>query len=384
MDSCDIVIVGGGPAGSSCAWALRDSGLDVLIVDRARFPRDKLCGGWITPLVIDELDLDLKDYARSRTLQPITGFRTGALGQDEVFLDCGKVVSYGLRRCEFDDYLLRRSGARLRENFAITSIDREPGEWIINGQIRARMLVGAGGHFCPIARHLGNHEETQPVVAREVEFEMTPAEAESCTVNGEVPELYFCRDLCGYGWLFRKDNWLCIGLGRLDPRELPEHLDRFADEMQQAKKFRLENPRKYSGHAYFLFGHSKRKLVDDRVLLIGDSAGLAYPQSGEGIRPAVESGLMAAEIIRSAQGDYCRPNLDRYATMLHNRFAPGGGQIEQLAHHIPAFLRNFAGRQLLKTQTFCRMVVQDWFLHAEDSPLGLHKPEAALARPPAA
>jgi geranylgeranyl reductase family protein len=384
MDSCDIVIVGGGPAGSSCAWALRDSGLDVLIVDRARFPRDKLCGGWITPLVVAALDLDLKDYARSRTLQPITGFRTGALGQEEVFLDCGKVVSYGIRRCEFDDYLLRRSGARLLENFAISSIDREPNEWIINGEVRARMLVGAGGHFCPIARHLGNHEEAQPVVAREVEFEMTHAEAESCIVNGEVPELYFCRDLCGYGWLFRKGNWLCIGLGRLDPRELPEHLDRFADEMQQAGKFRLEHPRKYSGHAYHLFGHSKRKLVDDRVLLIGDSAGLAYPQSGEGIRPAVESGLMAAEIIQSAQGDYCRPKLDRYATMLHNRLAPGGGQIEQLAHHIPAFLRNFVGRQLLKTQTFCRMVVHDWFLHAKDRPLRLHKPEAALARPPAA
>jgi geranylgeranyl reductase family protein len=384
MDSCDIVIVGGGPAGSSCAWALRDSGLDVLIVDRARFPRDKLCGGWITPLVVDELELDLKDYARTRTLQPITGFRTGALGQEEVFLDCGKVVSYGIRRCEFDDYLLRRSGARLRENFDIKSIERTTDEWIINSQLRARMIVGAGGHFCPIARYLGNHDEAQPVVAREVEFEMTPAEAESCTVDGEVPELYFCRDLCGYGWLFRKGNWLCIGLGRLDPRELPDHLDRFAESMQQAGKFRLEHPRKYSGHAYFLFGHSKRKLVDNRVLLIGDSAGLAYPQSGEGIRPAVESGLMAAEIIQSAQGDYCRPKLDRYACMLHNRFAPGGGQVEQLVHHVPAILRNFAGRQLLKTETFCRMVVQDWFLHAKDKPLRLHKPEAVLARPPAA
>jgi len=384
MDSCDILIVGGGPAGSSCAWALRDSGLDFLIVDRARFPRDKLCGGWITPLVVDELELDLKDYARSRTLQPITGFRTGALGQEEVSIDCGKVISYGIRRCEFDDYLLRRSGARLRENFTISSIDREPDEWIINGQIRTRMLVGAGGHFCPVARYLGNHEETQPVVAREVEFEMTPAEAESCTVQGEIPELYFSRDLCGYGWLFRKEKWLCIGLGRLDPHELPQHLDRFAESMQQAGKFKLEYPRKYSGHAYFLFGHSKRKLVDDRVLLIGDSAGLAYPQSGEGIRPAVESGLMAAEIILSAQGDYCRPKLDRYFSMLHNRFAPGGGQVEQIAHHIPAFLRNFAGRQLLKTETFSRMVVQDWFLHSKDKPLRFPRHAAVAARPPAA
>ncbi len=384
MDSSDILIVGGGPAGSSCAWALRDSGLDVLIVDRATFPRDKLCGGWITPQVVSALRLDLKDYARNRTLQDITGFRTGVLGEDDVVLDCRKTVSYGIRRCEFDDYLLRRPGARIREDFAIHSIVRDRDGWIINDEIHTNMLVGAGGHFCPIARHLGNHDEAQPVVAREVEFEMTPAELESCTVDGELPELYFCRDLVGYGWLFRKGSFLCIGLGRLDPHVLSEHLERFVDSMQRAGKFRLEYPRKYSGHAYHLFGHSKRKLVDDRVMLIGDSAGLAYPQSGEGIRPAVESGLMAAEIIQSAQGDYCRPKLDRYACMLHDRFDRGGGRVEQLAQRIPASLRNFVGRQLLKTETFCRIVVQDWFLHAKDAPLRVPRTSGIFARPPAA
>ncbi len=384
MDSCDILIVGGGPAGSSCAWALRESGLDVLIVDRASFPRDKLCGGWITPLVVDELDLDLRDYARTRTLQPITGFRTGALGQEEVFLDCGKVISYGIRRCELDAYLLRRSGARLRENFPISSIELRDDRWVINNQVSARMLVGAGGHFCPVSRYLGNTQFSQPVVAREVEFQMTATEAESCTVQGEVPELYFSRDLCGYGWLFRKGDWLCVGLGRLDPRELPQHVERFAEDMQKAGKFHLEYPRKFSGHAYHLFGHSKRKLVGDRVLLVGDSAGLAYPQSGEGIRPAVESGLMAAELIQAANGDYCRQKLDRYFAMLHNRFGSGGGQIEQLAQHVPSVLRNYIGRQLLKTQTFCRIVVQDWFLHAKDKALPTHVRQLGLVRPPAA
>jgi flavin-dependent dehydrogenase len=58
MDTCDVLIVGGGPAGSSCAWKLRDSGLDVLIMDRQRFPRDKVCGGWITPQVLEELAID--------------------------------------------------------------------------------------------------------------------------------------------------------------------------------------------------------------------------------------------------------------------------------------------------------------------------------------
>jgi geranylgeranyl reductase family protein len=384
MDSCDLLIVGGGPAGSSCAWALQGSGLDVLIVDRATFPRDKLCGGWITPQVVEELDFDVLDYGRRNTIQMITGFKTGAIGQKEVELDCGHVVSYGIRRCEFDNYLLRRSGARVREGYAIQSIGRERDGWIINHEIRARMLIGAGGHFCPIAKHLGNEGEPQAVVAREVEFEMTASEAASCNVRGEFPELYFCRDLIGYGWLFRKGNFLNVGLGRLDPHRLPEHLEEFASQMEREGKFKLERSRKYSGHAYHLFGRSQRKIVDDAVLLIGDSAGLAYPQSGEGIRPAVESGLMAAEIVASAGGDYRRANLDRYGTMLLERFSSGSGATTDLAQRIPVPLRNFIGRQLLKTKPFCRTVVNDWFLHRKDKPLRVSRRVAVAANPPAA
>jgi flavin-dependent dehydrogenase len=61
METCDVIIVGGGPAGSSCAWKLRAAGWDVVVVDRANFPRDKVCAGWITPAVIEELQLDLED-----------------------------------------------------------------------------------------------------------------------------------------------------------------------------------------------------------------------------------------------------------------------------------------------------------------------------------
>lgn len=384
MDSCDLLIVGGGPAGSSCAWALRNSGLDVLIVDRATFPRDKLCGGWITPQVLEELELDVLDYGRENTLQIITGFKTGTIGQTEVQLDCGRVVSYGIRRCEFDNFLLRRSGARLREGFPIQSIERDRDGWLINGTIRARMLIGAGGHFCPVAKFLGSQGETQAVVAREVEFEMTPTEAAACLVRGEFPELYFSPDLAGYGWLFRKGNWLNIGLGRLDPRRLPEHIEEFSERMQRAGKFKMEFARKFSGHAYHLFGRSQRKLVDDAVLLIGDSAGLAYPQSGEGIRPAIESGLMAAEIVAAAQGDYRRARLDRYACMLLERFSAGSGGVMELAKQLPAPVRNYLGRQLLRTKMFCRMVVNDWFLHVSDKPLIISQPKVAAVHPPAA
>src|SRR4029077_11096078 len=116
MDCCDVLIVGGGPAGSSCAGGLRDSGLDVAILDKQRFPRDKVCGGWITPQVLNALRIDPVAYGAGRTLQPITSFRTGSIGsRAPIHTDYGRPVSYGIRRREFDDYLLRRSAARLHE-----------------------------------------------------------------------------------------------------------------------------------------------------------------------------------------------------------------------------------------------------------------------------
>ena len=238
MDTCDVIIVGGGPAGSSCAWALRDSGLDVLVVDRAAFPRHKLCGGWITPLVLDELEFTPEDYSAGRTMQPITGFRLSAIGGPQVEIRSERVVSYGIRRCEFDEYLLRRSGARLREGMALTSVERVDGGWLINGEIRARMLIGAGGHFCPVGRYLGNKGSPAPVLAQEIEFEMERRTAAQSKVAGEVPELFFCRDMLGYGWVFRKDNYLNVGLGRTDSHEISRHVKDFVGYLRESARGR--------------------------------------------------------------------------------------------------------------------------------------------------
>ena len=72
---CDVLIVGGGPAGSACARRLREAGLDVVVIDKAVFPRDKVCAGWITPQVVEDLQIDPDRYRQGRTFQPITGFR---------------------------------------------------------------------------------------------------------------------------------------------------------------------------------------------------------------------------------------------------------------------------------------------------------------------
>src|SRR5688572_19570230 len=175
LDVFDVLIVGGGPAGSSCAKRLVDAGADVAVVDRASFPRDKVCAGWITPAAVRALDLDLADYARRCTLQPFTGFRTGLLPGALRLTDFGEVVSYGIRRCEFDAYLLERSGVRRFESHHVRDIRRESGAWVVDGRIRARVLVGAGGHFCPVARMLNRGiDEESVVAAQEIEYELDP------------------------------------------------------------------------------------------------------------------------------------------------------------------------------------------------------------------
>ncbi len=216
METCDVLIVGGGPAGSSCAWKLRQHGMSVVVIDKAPFPRDKICAGWITPAVVQALQLDTGGYAEGRVLQPITAIRTGLIRGGELETRYPATISFGIRRCEFDHYLLQRSAARLRLGETLKSLEKRGSLWTVNDAIAAPLLIGAGGHFCPVARFLGAKlgAAEDAVAAKEIEFAMDAEQAAGCRVRADTPEIYFCRDLKGYGWCFRKGNYLNIGLGR--------------------------------------------------------------------------------------------------------------------------------------------------------------------------
>ena len=152
---CDALIVGGGPAGSTCARTLRQAGWNVVVMDRATFPRNKVCAGWVTPGVFRLLDLDPAEYrATGLTIQDITGFRTSVMGGGAVETRYPRIISYAIRRFEFDDFLLRRAHVCVRSSTPLTSLERRGDAWVANGGITARVVVGAGGHFCPVARHI--------------------------------------------------------------------------------------------------------------------------------------------------------------------------------------------------------------------------------------
>jgi len=370
MEYYDIIIVGAGPAGSTLARALEDSGKRVLIIDKQAFPRDKTCAGWVTPAVLGSLDIDPDEYSVGRTLQPIRRFRIGMMGQSAVENDHGDIVSYGIRRCEFDAYLLDRVESEKQLATPVKSIKRNNGNWVINEQWQAPLLIGAGGHFCPVARLLGvgpgKHETV--VAAKEVEFEMTPEQARACEARGDTPELWFCRDLKGYAWVFRKGSYLNIGLGREDNHRLSDHLDAFVEEMKQSGRIPSDLPGRFKGHAYLLYAHANRPLVDDGVLLIGDAAGLAYTQSGEGIRPAIESALMAANVIKAAP-DYSALSLQSYGERIAERFGTRATD-QQPGFEVPEWLKQPIASTLMRSHWFTRKVVTEkWFLHQEVQPL---------------
>jgi flavin-dependent dehydrogenase len=374
MDACDVLIVGGGPAGSSCAWALRNSGLRIAILDRQNFPRDKVCGGWITPAVLQELEIDSAEYARTRVLQPITGFRTSSIGGPAVETRYGRPVSYGIRRFEFDDYLVKRSGACLVQGESLTRLELSSGNWILNGRIKTHLLVGAGGTFCPVARYLGARVNRETIVtAQEAEFEMDAHQISGCSIQEETPELYFCGDLKGYGWCFRKKNVLNVGLGRLDPRRLSAHVADFLKFLKTSGRLVFDLPSSLFGHAYLLSSTAARNVVDEGILLIGDAAGVAYAQSGEGIRPGVESGLLAAKVIAEAQGRYSREQLEPYRTLLFDRFHKlESNWLTRIGGRLPAPAISTVARWVLARPWFARNVVLNgWFLRQNEPVLSL-------------
>jgi flavin-dependent dehydrogenase len=363
MQSCDVLIVGGGPAGSSCASALVRAGLDVLVADKADFPRDKVCAGWITPEVVRTLNLDLDDYADGRTLQAFTGFQTGSFAGDLRLTDFGRVVSYGIRRCEFDHYLLERSGARRVTGRAVKSIRRDGPWWIADESIRARTLVGAGGHFCPVARYLNNGAgEESVVVAQEVEVPLADDARRTCQVRGETPELIFWPDLLGYAWCVRKGGHLNLGAGRLTRTQFPAAVREFVKWLERRGLTARDTPLKWKGHAYLLNRTSARRLGADGVLLVGDAAGLALAPSGEGILAAVESGLMGAEIIVESYARGCRTECGRFLSRIESRFGRRAAPAPPRA--VSRWLAPAAGRVLLGSRWLTRrLLLEDWFLH---------------------
>jgi flavin-dependent dehydrogenase len=365
MERFDVLIIGGGPAGSTCACQLVRAGARIAIVDRARFPRDKVCTGWITPAVVTALDLDLTDYGKTRTLQSFRGFETATLDGPLRATQFDDVVGYGIRRVEFDAYLLGRSGATVIDGESCRTLRRAGSTWVVNDRLSAPVVVGAGGNFCPVARRLNPTESgAHVIVAQEVEFPLGSGAAGRCAVKGEQPMLFFWPDLLGYGWCVRKGDYLNVGVGRLGAdKGFPAEVHAFRARLVERGLLAGAVPDHWKGHAYRLSTGRRACVAGDGLYLVGDAAGLALAPSGEGILSAVESGSMAAGAIASARGDRTEAPAAAYAASLDARF--GARRDRTWLERLPESVREAAGLLLLHLPFLTRrLLLEDGFLHA--------------------
>ncbi len=298
----DAIVVGGGPAGSTCARTLCASGARVALIDRAQFPRVKLCAGWLSPGIWDVLDFSPREYPGG--LWEWSTCHVRYRGRDHAIPCHG----WFIRRYELDDFLLRRSGAELHLGIAVKQVERDgDGVWSIGG-VRSRVLIGAGGTHCPVARWLAPVRPTPPVGVQELELQ-TDAAAVARTRIGEdgEPELLLFDDAAGYGWNVPKSDWMNVGSGTLDAHGARAAWGRTHEYFRAAGHIPDEAEPALAhvkGHSYYRFdpAHLDRAAQIDAdgrggAFAIGDALGLAHPVTAEGILPAAISGRHLGEAL---------------------------------------------------------------------------------------
>jgi len=301
----EVIIVGGGPAGSTCAWQLRESGVDCLILDKESFPRLKLCAGWITPKVVTDLKIDLNSYPHSLNL--LDYLHVNIFGLTLKL----RAKQYSIRRWEFDEWLLQRSGVKV-ETHPVKDIRVENGFYIIDEKYRCRYLIGAGGTFCPVYNTFFKaiNPRTRAVVTMEQEF----------AYNYTDPNCYlwfFENKFPGYSWYVPKGKgYLNIGIGgslealKAKHRTIRDYWGYFVRKLSNLSLVN-DYPFAPKGYVYYLRENIQTGQIGN-AFIIGDALGLATRDLGEGIEPAVESGLEAAKAIINGS-NYSVKSIKKYS-----------------------------------------------------------------------
>lgn len=293
MIQTQVLIVGGGPAGSACAGRLRELGVSSLILDREAFPRAKPCAGWVTPQVFQSLNCAPENYPYSLT--HFSSFQVSIKGIKFRL----PTHQYAIRRVEFDAWLLSRASVKCMQH-QVDNIQQTESGFIVDGQFQAKALVGAGGTHCPVRRNffhtLSDEKEKGLVLAKEEEFSY-PFTNDRCHL------WFFENGLPGYAWYVPKtDGTLNVGIGasasglKRIPRTLKEYWE---EHLQRLQAIGLVDNHAFNpaGYSYYLRqgNHISQK---GNIFLIGDALGLATKDMGEGIGPAIQSGILAAEAIK--------------------------------------------------------------------------------------
>ncbi len=329
MERFDVLVVGGGPAGSTAAIRLADAGARVLLVDKARFPRDKPCGGGLTMRAVRQCPVDPSPVVEEDVDVVEIRFRY----RDSVVRRAPAPVIRMTQRRRLDAFLLgeaRERGVEVREG---TTIDATaaPADWVIaadgaNGTTARSFGLGEG------IVHGVAYEGNVPYGAVDRERYAHRAVVELADIPG------------GYGWVFAKGDHVNVGVGawQSEGPKIREHLKRVCVAHDLAPE-QLESLR---GHRLPLRRPGVR-IANERVALVGDAAGLIDPVSGDGMYECFVSSRLATEAILSGR-------LDGYQAAVEAELGPLHRASWTLKQALDRWPR--ASWQLARTQLLWRTV----------------------------
>jgi geranylgeranyl reductase family protein len=312
MPRWDAIVVGAGPAGSTTAYRLARAGARVCLLDRARFPRDKPCGGGLTLRAVRELPFPVDPVVEDRVDRFELGFRYRRRWSRRA----SEPIVLMTQRRRLDAYLAERAaeaGAEFRAGVKVTAIDPAGEVVAANERLQADVIVGADGANGLSGRSLGLRP-AEHLVALEgnVAYEHVSRErfrGRAVVELGVVPG--------GYAWVFPKGDHVNVGVGGWQS-EGPHLRERLRD-VCTAFGIDAAVVRDLRGHRLPMQG-ARRRAFKDRVLLVGDAAALIDPLSGDGIYEAFVSGRLAsAAVLDVLEGR--APTLEPYGAALESTLA---------------------------------------------------------------
>jgi len=336
-EAFDVIVVGGGPSGSTATAFLGKAGHKVLLLDKARFPRDKTCGDAISGKSLAVLrELGLIGAVEALPHSKIYGVTFSSPEGYVVEIPFRKEenVGYCVRRLVYDDMLFQNAKkfATAIEEFTVTDVIRE-NNFVVGVKgvgkdgkeqaFRSKVVVGADGASSVVANKLGvdTIDDAHSCVAVRAYYK-------GVTRMTKNIELHFCNSIIpGYFWIFPLDNGLAnVGVGVLNRDLKKRHLNLKEWMFNEIKtnplfKERFANAELASEvKAWRLpFGSKRRKNYGNGFLLVGDAAALIDPFTGEGMGNGTTSGRLAAKAIHAAleANDFSEKTLSAYEKSIH-------------------------------------------------------------------